>query len=262
MSWVMAGVAVVGGGIKMYQGYQQKKKGEEMEAGLDKPQFEIPPEIEKNMSMAEKLEYQGLPPEQKQAFLDNQQRALQAAMRSSSDRRGGLGIISQLQGQQNISNRQLMLDDIKARQDNMKFAMQQREVMAGYKMKRFEHEYNEYSADLDYARAITGAGMQNQQSGLNQMITGAAGGIAGGIAGAAAGGGGGGTSNAKLNTTIGGDNNQIIGGTGYTGGALNSQNYSLGSDGGFQFNQPQSPFSLQNQRRTTTFNPTTGKFEL
>ena len=26
MSWVMAGVAVVGGGIKMYQGYQQKKK--------------------------------------------------------------------------------------------------------------------------------------------------------------------------------------------------------------------------------------------
>ena len=257
MSWVMAGVAVVGGGIKMYQGYQQKKKGEAMEAGLDKPQFEIPPEIEKNMSMAEKLEYQGLPPEQKQAFLDNQQRALQAAMRSSSDRRGGLGIISQIQGQQNISNRQLMLDDIKARQDNMKFAMQQREVMAGYKMKRFEHEYNEYSADLDYARAITGAGMQTQQSGMNQMITGVAGGIAGGIAGSV--GTGAKTANPELSTTIGGDNNQLIGGTGYSGGAFNSQNYSLGSGGSFQFNQPQSAFSLQNQRRT--FNPTTGKVE-
>ena len=183
MSWVMAGVAVVGGGIKMYQGMKQKEEGQRMASELDKPQFQIPPEIEKNMSMADKLEYQGLPPEQKQAFLDNQQRALQSALRSSSDRRGGLGVISQLQGQQNVSSRQLMLDDIKSRQDNMKFAMQQREVMAGYKMKRFEHQYNEYAADLDYARAIEGAGMQNQQSGMNTMISGAAQGIAGNMGG-------------------------------------------------------------------------------
>ena len=183
MSWVMAGVAVVGGGIKYFQGQAQKREGENMEAGLDAPDFQIPPEIAKNLSMAEKLEYQGLPPEQKQAFLDNQQRALQTAMRSSSDRRGGLGIISQLQGQQNISNRQLMMDDVNARKQNMQFAMQQRETMANYKMKRFEHEYNEYSADLDYARGIQGAGMQNSQSGVNSMITGVAGGVAGSIAG-------------------------------------------------------------------------------
>ena len=182
MTWVMAGVAVVGGGIKMYQGMKQKEEGEGMEAGLDKPIFEIPPEIEKNMSIAEKMEYQGLPPEQKQAFLDNQQRALQSAMKSSSDRRGGLGIISQLQGQQNVSNRQLMLDDISARRENMQQAMQQREVVAGYKMKRFEHQYNEYSADLDYARAIQGAGIQNQQAGMDSMITGAGQGIAGSTA--------------------------------------------------------------------------------
>ena len=31
MSWVMAGVAVVGGGIKMYQGYKQKQAGQEAE---------------------------------------------------------------------------------------------------------------------------------------------------------------------------------------------------------------------------------------
>ena len=85
MSWVAAGVAVVGGGIQIYQGIQQKKAGEEMEAGLDKPEFQIPPEIAKNMSEAEMRSYQGLPDEQKAAFIDNQQRAAQTALRSSSD---------------------------------------------------------------------------------------------------------------------------------------------------------------------------------
>ena len=181
MSWVAAGVAVVGGGIKLYQGMKTKQEGQEMESALDKPIFQIPPEIAKNMSMAEKMEYQGLPEEQKQAYLDNQQRALQSALRSSSDRRGGLGIISQLQGQQNISSRELLLQDVAARRENMQQAMQQREVMAGYKMKRFEHQYNEYSADLDYARALQGAGMQNIQSGTAAMISGVGQGIAGSI---------------------------------------------------------------------------------
>ena len=36
MSWVAAGVAVVGGGIKLYQGYQQKKAGERAEAEAEK----------------------------------------------------------------------------------------------------------------------------------------------------------------------------------------------------------------------------------
>ena len=58
MTWVAAGVAVVGGGIQVYQGIQQKKAGKEMEAGLVKPEFQIPPEIAKNMSEAEMRSYQ------------------------------------------------------------------------------------------------------------------------------------------------------------------------------------------------------------
>jgi len=176
----MAGVAVVGGGIKMYQGHQQKLAGERAERDLgDAPEFQIPPEIAKNMSIAEKMEYEGLPAAQKRAFLENQQRTSQAALRSSSDRRGGLGIISQIQGQENLSNRQLLLDDTAARQQNMQRAMDARSVMAGYKTKRFEHQYNEYSADLDYARAQQGAGMQNQQAGVNTMIGGVMQGVGG-----------------------------------------------------------------------------------
>lgn len=179
MSWVMAGVAVVGGGIKMYQGMKQKEAGERAENALDAPEFEIPAEIAKNMSIAEKEAYNGLPAEQKRAFLENQQRTSQAALRSSSDRRGGLGVISQIQSQENLSNRQLLLDDTAARQQNMQRAMDARSVMAGYKTKRFEHQYNEYSADLDYARAQQGAGMQNQQAGMNTMMSGAMSGASG-----------------------------------------------------------------------------------
>lgn len=166
MSWVAAGVAVVGGGIQIYQGVKQQKQGKQMEAGLDKPNFNIPPEIAKNLSEAEMRSYQGLPDEQKAAFLDNQQRAAQAAMRSSSDRRGGLGMISQIQSQQDRSSLQMLQQDVAARDKNIERAMQARNVMASYRDKRFQHEYNEYSADLDYARAQVGAGQQNVAGGL------------------------------------------------------------------------------------------------
>ena len=172
MSWIAAGVAVVGGGIKMYQGYKQKQDGIAMEGDLTAPEFQIPPEIAKNMSIAEKQSYQGLPAEQKRAFLENQQRTSQTALRNSSDRRGGLGIISQIQGNENLSNRQLLVDDTNARQQNMQRAMDARSVMADYKMKRFEHQYNEYSSDLDYARAQQGAGSQNISAGMDTAIGG------------------------------------------------------------------------------------------
>jgi len=180
MTWVAAGVAVVGGGIQVYQGIQQKKAGKEAEIAAlsSKPEFTIPPEIAKNMSEAEMRAYQGLPDEQKSAFLDNQQRAAQTALRSSSDRRGGLGMISQIQAQQDRSSLDLLQQDVAARDKNVLRAQEARNVMASYRDKRFEHEYNEYSADLDYARAQVGAGMQNIAGGL----TTAAGAVQSGIA--------------------------------------------------------------------------------
>jgi hypothetical protein len=179
MSWVMAGVAVVGGGIQVYQGMQQKKAGRAMEAGLNKPEFQIPTEIAKNMSEADIRSYQGLPDEQKAAFLDNQQRAAQTALRSSGDRRGGLGMVSQIQAQQDRSSLELLQQDVAARDKNILRAQEARNVMASYKDKRFEHEYNEYSADLDYARAQVGAGMQNVAGGLMTAASGAQAGISG-----------------------------------------------------------------------------------
>lgn len=179
MSWVMAGVAVVGGGIQVYQGMQQKKAGRDMEAGLNKPEFQIPTEIAKNMSEADIRSYQGLPDEQKAAFLDNQQRAAQTALRSSGDRRGGLGMVSQIQSQQDRSSLELLQQDVVARDKNILRAQEARNVMASYKDKRFEHEYNEYSSDLDYARAQVGAGMQNVAGGLMTAASGAQAGISG-----------------------------------------------------------------------------------
>ena len=137
-----------------------------VENSLNEPTYQIPSEIAKNMSEAEIRSYQGLPDEQKAAFLDNQQRASQTALRSSSDRRGGLGMISQIQANQDRSSLGLLQQDVTARDNNILRAQQARTVMASYKEKRFEHDYNEYSTDLDYARAQLGAGMQNVSGGL------------------------------------------------------------------------------------------------
>ena len=119
-----------------------------------------------------------MPDEQKAAFIDNQQRAAQTALRSSGDRRGGLGMVSQIQAQQDRSSLQLLQADVSARDKNVLRAQEARNVMASYRDKRFEHDYNEYSADLDYARAQVGAGMQNISGGL----TTAAGAVQSGIA--------------------------------------------------------------------------------
>ena len=179
MTWVAAGATVISGGIKAFTGYQQMRKGRQMEEGLEKPTFEIPEEVLQNQRIAEQMAVQGLPEAQRQAYLDDQQRSLQAAMRSSSDRRGGLGIISQIQSTQERSNRELLQMDVDARRENMMFAMKNREIVAGYKDKRFEHDFNQYTADLDYARAIRGAGMQNVSSGIDTAIGGIGQGIVG-----------------------------------------------------------------------------------
>ena len=181
MSWVVAGVAVVSGGIKMYQGHQQKKAGEEAqaEAEANKPEFEIPQEERANMLDAQKRALIGMDPAQRQAAEQDIQRTSQAAMRSSATRKGGLGMISQVAAQEGRSNLALMQADVQARRQNIQDMMRQRSVIAGYKQKRFEHQYNEYSSDLDYARAQIGAGIQNQQSGIDSMLGGVAGGFAG-----------------------------------------------------------------------------------
>lgn len=255
MSWIAAGVAVVGGGIKMYQGYKQKQAGKDAEGALDKPEFEIPQEALKNMSIAEKEAYNGLPAEQKRAFLENQQRSSQTALRNSSDRRGGLGVVSQIQGQENLSNRQLLQDDVNARQQNMQRAMDARNVIAGYKNKRFEHEYSEYSTDLDYARAQQGAGQQNMSAGMDTMISGAGQGLAGyaaarnapeiqttGKSSAFETGTPQTLPDSNFPTSLGGKAGAMIGGTGFGGGAMNANNYSGGN-----FTAPTSAFGGQTQ---------------
>jgi len=189
MTWVAAAaasVAVTTAAVKYVKGKKQEKEGASKEAGLVAPEFEIPIEISQNMSEAEKMAYVGLPDDQKRAFLENSQRASQAALRSTDTRKGGLGMISQIQAQEDRSNLSLLQQDVAARRANMGTLMQTRGIMAEYKMKRFEHDYNEYSADLDYARAIQGAGIQNQNQALSEAGRAAAS-FAGSYAGASGG---------------------------------------------------------------------------
>ena len=183
MSFVAAGVAVVGGGIQMYQGYKQKKAGEQAErvAQASKPEFEISQEAKANLRDAEQMAGMGLMAEQRTAAEQDIQRTTQAAMMGSADRRGGLGMVSSTAATEQRANLGLLQQDVEARRANMQQLMTVRDQMTEYKGKKFQHEYNEYAADLDYARAQVGAGMQNQQMGMNSMISGVGQGVQGGM---------------------------------------------------------------------------------
>tara|TARA_R110001583_G_scaffold21257_1_gene80713 strand:+ start:1121 stop:2053 length:933 start_codon:yes stop_codon:yes gene_type:complete len=174
MSWVMAGVAVVGGGIKMYQGYKQKQAGDAAEAAAqaNKPEFQITQEARQNLRDAEQMAAQGLAVEQRTSAEQDIQRTTQAAMMGSADRRGGLGMVSTTAATEQRANLGLLQQDVQARRDNMQNLMTVRDTMTGYKNKQFEHQYNEYSSDLDYARGQQGAGIQNQQQGTQDLISG------------------------------------------------------------------------------------------
>ena len=173
------GVQLAAGGYNYLQGQRQFNRGQDMESSLVRPDFEIPQEVLVNLSRAEEMEFRGLPEEEKRLFIENLQRNRSASLRSISDRRGGLQSISNAQSVSDRSSLSLLQMESDRRRQNMMLAMQNRSVLADYKTKQFEHEYNEYTADLDYARAIQGAGMQNMQQGVMQGLTGLGQGLAG-----------------------------------------------------------------------------------
>ena len=172
------GAQLVAGGYNYLQGQRQFNRGQNMESGLNRPDFEIPQEVLTNLSRAEEMEFRGLPEEEKRLFLENLQRNRGASLRSISDRRGGLQSISGAQSASDRASLGLLQMESDRRRQNMMLAMQNRSVLADYRTKQFEHEYNEYTADLDYARAIQGAGMQNMQQGFMQGLSGLGQGLA------------------------------------------------------------------------------------
>ena len=163
MPLLIAG-AVIAGGSAIAQGItgaKQMRDAREAQENLQRPEYEIPQEIFDNMSLAERNMYQGLPDAQKREFLNNLQNQSQQALSQATTRKAGLNLVSDLYAQEQSGLNQLLMADVQARQENVEKAMNARREVAQAKMMEFEHDFNLYSSDLDYARSQESAGMQN-----------------------------------------------------------------------------------------------------
>jgi len=152
-------------------GVGQAISGHKRLKNLTRPEYQIPSEIEQNMSEAELMSYYGMPDAQKQSYMQNIQRSGQQALSGIADRKGGLGMVSAVQQQQEDSYMNLLSADVQQRMQNIQAAQQARQVMAEYKDKAFQiNEMEPYVQDYNEAQSLIGSGMQNIMGGLQSGV--------------------------------------------------------------------------------------------
>ncbi len=122
--------------------------------------------------MAQRTALEGLPDEQKQAYIDNLQRVAQYELSEQGTRNGGLAGVATT-GQQMIdANKDLLTADANARRDNQRYLGTVQSEHAGYTDKAFEYNKDApYKALVTAASANQGAGIQNISRGLNSAAS-------------------------------------------------------------------------------------------
>jgi len=166
-----AAIAVGAGSsfLKSMFGRHQYKKGlREMET-LDRPEYVIPEEVAANMTAAELAALEGLPAEQKQAYVENIKGTTANLIGEMPE---GLksGAASGLLQQQTRAFRELLGMDVAARKQGQQDLAQARLTSAGFKERQFDiNQMQPYMQDYMAAQSMMGAGMQNIGGGLQDI---------------------------------------------------------------------------------------------
>lgn len=152
-------------------GIYQAFKGNQLANSMTRPEYQIPEEVLANLSDAQIQALEGLPAEQKQAFVENIQRGSQSAMRGLGDRSAGISGISSIQQNEADSYRELLGMDARQRQANQANLMNQRSNVADYRDKAWDYNVRQpYDETMAAAEAMKGAGLQNIFGGLKQGV--------------------------------------------------------------------------------------------
>lgn len=146
-------------------GAYQLIKGQMQLANNQRPTYEIPQEVKDNLNQAQLQALEGLPEAQRKMFVENIQRSKANAVASLQDRRSGLVGLTGLAQTETDAYRNLLSQDVAARQANQAKLMEQNQVMANYKDKAFEaNQMEPYRFKANQANALIGSGMQNLMS--------------------------------------------------------------------------------------------------
>ena len=229
MSWaaaIGASVATTAAGVKWIAAKRNAKKDEK-----NRPKYEIPAEIQQNLTQAQQMALQGLPEEQKQQYLSNLQRGSAQSLASSGSRKGGLAGIAGIGQQQNDAYANMLSMDSQARFQNQGVLMEQRQNMADYRDQAFQfNKVNPYYEQIKAREERNNALAQGVADGAGMF---AGGGGGGGMIGGGGGGGGGGKSQQAVTPASG---NQYFSPNGNDAtGMYNFNPNSMNGQGGYNY---------------------------
>lgn len=155
-------------GAQAIFGAVQASKGKNTLDNAERPEYKIPDEVLKNLSVAERMALQGLPDAQKKAYVDQINQGMATSLRGLSSRKAGISGVSKLSQSQNQAYQNLLSMDAQARQENERLAMSARSDLAGYKDKAFQvNQMEPYEQKVAEGQALYGAGLQNIFAGVN-----------------------------------------------------------------------------------------------
>lgn len=162
-TWVAAAVGsatVTAGAIQYFKGKSDQKKNK-------RPDYQIPDEVNQNLSLEQRMALQGLPQEQKQQYIDNIQRNSSNSLRELGTRNAGLAGVATANQQQGDAYQNLLGMDSQARMANQKGVIDANQNLANYRDQAFQtNQLNPYYEKTAQNQAMMGAGLQNIGKGV------------------------------------------------------------------------------------------------
>lgn len=172
---IMAAASLLSGGLSMLKGAKQKRDAKKMAEGNTRPDMPIPSAVLENQKIAKSMAQEGMASEQYTKGLKNIDRSATNALRSATDRRGGLMTVGQVQGSKNDALLNLDVADANARQRNQQGLLAQNNNLARYQQNAWDwNKKQKFLETAASARALMGAGAANFNQGLDRGISGAA----------------------------------------------------------------------------------------
>jgi len=162
--------ALVGTGFNIYQGLHQQSEANKIKKNLKTPQYDIPQEFIENRNISRQMAQLGLPQQQYNNNL-NQINAAQAGAVAAASRSANPGAaVGAIQGQTNAATNNLNAEDAAARQTNQRYYLDQNAQLGGQKLAQQQaNVFDPYTQHYNEAQALQGAGMQNVNTGFQDL---------------------------------------------------------------------------------------------
>lgn len=172
---IMAAASLLSGGLSMLKGGRQKREAREMAAKNARPDMPIPAAVLEAQKLAKSMALEGMPSEQYTKGLKNIDRSGTNALRSATDRRGGLMSVGNVQAQQNDALQNLAVTDANMRQQNQRALINNTNQLGRYQQNAWDwNKRQKFQETAAAARALMGAGNANFNQGLDRSIAGGA----------------------------------------------------------------------------------------